>query len=102
MATIHVTKDSFQDEVLNSDIPVLVDFWASWCGPCKMLSPLIEDISNEVDHIKVCKVDVDACPELAMEYKVMSIPFLVLFKNGEIVKKSVGVISKSEILEMIS
>lgn len=101
MASIAVTTNDFEEIVLKSDKTVLVDFWAGWCGPCKMLSPIIEEVSNLRDDILVCKVNVDEEGDLAMKYKVMSIPMLIVFKNGEIFKKSVGVISKSEIIELL-
>lgn len=101
MAAIFVSNENFENEVLKSDVPVLVDFWAPWCGPCMMLGPIIEDIAEENADIKVCKVNVDENPDLAVEYKIMNIPTIVAFKNGEIYKKSVGIISKSEILELV-
>lgn len=98
---ITVNNDNFESEVLKSDIPVLVDFWAPWCGPCQMLGPIVEDIAEENTDIKVCKINIDENPDLAMQFKIMSIPTLMVFKNGEVYKKSVGVISKSEILELV-
>lgn len=101
MAVIHLTKDNFKEEVLEAKVPVLVDFWAAWCGPCQMVGPIIEEIGNEVTDQKICKVDVDENSELAREYRVMSIPTLAVFKNGEMVKREVGAKSKGEILEML-
>ncbi len=101
MAVVEITKDNFQAEVLSSDKPVIVDFWASWCGPCKMLSPVVDQIAQENDNIKVCKVNVDDEQDIAVEYKVMSIPTLVVFKDGAEVNRSVGVKPKEEILAMI-
>jgi len=101
MAAIFVSNENFESEVLKSDIPVLVDFWAPWCGPCQMLGPIIEDIAEENADIKVCKVNVEENPDLAVQYKIMNIPTIVAFKNGEVYKKSVGIISKSEILELV-
>ena len=101
MAVIHLTKDNFKEEVLEAKVPVLVDFWAAWCGPCQMVGPIIEEIGNEVTDQKICKVDVDENPELAREYRVMSIPTLAVFKNGEMVKREVGAKYKGEILEML-
>ncbi len=96
MAVIHLTKDNFKEEVLESNVPVLVDFWATWCGPCQMVGPVIEEIAGEVTDAKICKVDVDANPELARDYRVMSIPTLMVFKNGEAVKREVGAKPKAE------
>lgn len=101
MATISVNLDNFEEEVLKADKTVLVDFWAEWCGPCKMLSPIVDDISEERTDIKVCKVNIDDCPDLAIKYKVMSIPTLVVFKNGELYDKMIGAQPKSEILEIL-
>ena len=102
MAALHITKENFESEVLKADIPVLVDFWAAWCGPCKMLMPIIEELAGEVTGVKICKVNVDEEPELAAKYKVMTIPTLVVIKDGEVMKKSSGVISKNAILDMIN
>jgi thioredoxin 1 len=100
MAVVHVTAESFEAEVLNSDKPVLVDFWADWCGPCKMLGPVVEQFADEHEEYKVCKVDVDANPELALKYKVVSIPMLLVFEKGEIKNKSIGAVPKSAILDL--
>ena len=102
MSVIEVKKDNFKDEVMFSDKPVLIDFWASWCGPCKMLSPVVDEIAEENDGFKVCKINVDENPELASEYKVASIPTLIVFKNGKLINTSVGVRSKEDILKMVS
>jgi thioredoxin 1 len=96
-----ITKDNFEQEVLKSDKKVLVDFWASWCGPCRMLSPVIDEIAKETDKVKIGKVNVDEESELATQFAVMSIPTLILFENGKPVKQMVGAQPKSAILSMI-
>ena len=98
MAVVTLTLENFEAEVIKSDIPVLVDFWASWCGPCRMLSPVVDQIAEEKTDIKVGKVNVDEQEELAMRYGIMSIPTLIVFKNGEVTKKTMGVQPKAAIL----
>ena len=101
MAVLHITNDNFEKEVLSAETPVLVDFWASWCGPCQMLGPVIDEVAEEVRDIKVCKINVDEQPELAARYGVMTIPTLIVFQNGEVVKKSSGFIPKNEVLDLL-
>ncbi|MDL2250838.1 thioredoxin [Lachnospiraceae bacterium OttesenSCG-928-J05] len=101
MAVLHLTKDNFEAEVLKSDKPVLVDFWATWCGPCQMVGPILDELGEEVTDAKICKVNVDEQPELAKEYRVMSIPTMIVFKNGEVAKREVGAKSKDAILDML-
>ena len=101
MAIVKLTAENFEKEVLQSEKPVLVDFYADWCGPCQMLGPVIEEVAVEVDDVKICKVDVDQCMDLARQYKVVSIPMLVVFENGEVTGKQLGLISKEEVLHLI-
>ena len=98
---VKITNENFEDEILKSDKTVLIDFYADWCAPCKMLSPIIEQIAEENNDIKVAKINVDELQELAIKYEVMSIPTLVVIKNGQEVNRSVGFISKSQILELL-
>ncbi len=102
MSTITVTKDNFEKEVLESSLPVLLDFWASWCGPCRMVSPILDEIASEMPGVKVGKINVDEQQELAAAFNVMSIPMLVFIKDGQIVEKSMGAKPKSQILSMIA
>lgn len=102
MSVLTITKNNFEQEVMNSDTPVLLDFWASWCGPCRMVGPTVDQVAEEtVNTAKVGKVNVDEEPELAQKFKVMTIPTLVVMKNGKIIQSSVGVKSKQAILDMI-
>ena len=101
MAELNITSANFKSEVLESDKPVIVDFWATWCGPCRMLGPVVAEIAEEHPEIKVCKVNVDDEPDLAQEYGVMSIPFIVSFKNGQVYKSSIGVQPKEALLSLI-
>ena len=98
---MQITKDNFEEEVLNSAQPVLIDFWAEWCAPCRMLAPVIDEISEENNGIKVGKINVDEEMALALEYSVSSIPMLLLFKDGKPVGKTIGLQSKEEIMQMI-
>ena len=101
MSAIALTKDNFEKEVLQSDKPVLVDFWAPWCGPCRMVSPIVDEIAGEIDHAKVGKVNVDEQSELAAQYGVMSIPTLIVFKNGKIAQQAVGARDKTGLLDLL-
>lgn len=101
MSVIKVDKNNFQSEVMNSDKPVLVDFWAPWCGPCRMVGPVVEEIAGERSDIKVCKVNVDEQPELAGQFGITSIPTLMVLKNGEIVNQAMGARPKSQILALL-
>ena len=101
MAVITITKENFENEVLKSDKPVLLDFWATWCGPCRMVSPIVDEIANERDDIKVGKINVDEQGELSMQFRIVSIPTLIVMKNGEVANKTVGAMPKEEILNLL-
>ena len=103
MAIVELTSENYETEVLQADKPVLIDFWADWCGPCKMLSPVVDEVAEEREDIKVAKLNVDdvSMQDIVRGFRVMSIPTLVVMKNGEETNRSVGVISKSEILELL-
>jgi len=100
---IKVTSENFEEEVLNSDIPVMVDFWAEWCGPCKMLGPLVKEAAEKFQgKVKVCKVNIDDNMDLAQQYKIVSIPTLCFFKDGNVTDKSIGFIDKDRLFELIN
>ena len=101
MAVLHITKDNFEEQVLQSDKPVLLDFWASWCGPCRTVSPIIDEIAEEKSDIKVGKINVDEQPELAGAFQVMSIPTLVVMKNGKVANRTMGAQPKAQILSLL-
>lgn len=101
MSAIKINKNNFNEEVLRSDRPVLLDFWAGWCGPCRMVGPILDEIAGEREDIKVCKVNIDEEPELANEYQIMSIPSLMVVRGGKIVSRSVGAKPKAQILDML-
>ena len=101
MAVVTITKDNFESEVLQSAQPVLLDFWASWCGPCRMLSPIVDEVAEERTDVKVGKVNVDEQPELAAEFGVMSIPTLLVFENGKLTRQAVGARPKAGVLELL-
>lgn len=98
---LEVASNNFEEEVLKSEKPVLVDFYADWCGPCKMLSPIVEEVAEEIDSVKVCRMNIDENEDLAVEYGIMSIPTLVVIKNGQETNRTVGVVGKDDILEMV-
>ena len=102
MSVIHATNENFNEVVLNSDIPVLVDFFATWCGPCRMVAPILEEIAAEHPEYKIVKIDVDEEPDLASRFGVMSIPTLLVFKNGELVSQNVGALPKARLLSLLS
>ncbi len=102
MAITTITDDNFQDEVLNSDLPVLIDFWAIWCGPCKMIAPIVEELSTEYDgKAKIGKLDVDSNQETSIKYGVRSIPTLLIFKGGELVETIIGAVPKAKVVEKL-
>lgn len=99
--TVNVTAENFNEEVLNYNGKVLVDFWAEWCGPCMMLGPIIEEVSEEVDDVKFCKVNCDVARDVALQFGIMTIPNLIVFENGEQVNQSIGYIEKEDVLNLI-
>lgn len=99
--TVNVTAENFDEEVLNYKGKVLVDFWAEWCGPCMMLGPIIEEVSEEVDDVKFCKVNCDEARDVALQFGIMTIPNLIIFENGEQVNQSIGYIEKEDVLKLI-
>ncbi|MGE4483922.1 MAG: thioredoxin [Oscillospiraceae bacterium] len=101
MSVLTITKDNFENEVVKSQVPVLLDFWAVWCGPCRMMSPIVDEIAEEVTSVKVGKINVDEQPELAESFRIMSIPTLVVMKDGKPASSLVGVRPKEEILEIL-
>ncbi|MGI6725555.1 MAG: thioredoxin [Christensenellales bacterium] len=101
MSVVTITSANFEKEVLKSDKPVLIDFWAPWCGPCRMVSPVVEEIAAEHPEIKVGKINVDEQQELARKYRIMSIPSLYVFKNGEVANKVIGAVPKADIVRML-
>ena len=101
MAVLQIKSEQFEEEVLKSDKPVLVDFWATWCGPCKMLSPVIDKVSEEVEDVKFVSVDVDESEELAIKYGISSIPCLIIFKDGAEKGRNLGVVPKSKVIDFI-
>lgn len=98
---LKITKENFDKEVLNAEGKVLVDFWAEWCGPCMLLSPLIDEIAEEVDDVKFCKVNCDDSRDLALEFGINAIPTILVFENGEMINQSIGLVEKEDILNMI-
>ena len=101
MSVLHVNRESFEKIIAQNGKTVLVDFWATWCGPCRMIAPVLEEVAKERPDITVCKVDVDEERELALEYNVSSIPTLLVFRDGKIVNQSIGVISKEEMMSLL-
>lgn len=101
MSVLTITNENFEQEVLKSDKPVIVDFWAAWCGPCKMLSPVVDQLAEELEGVKVGKINIDEQMELAEKYNVSSIPCVVAFKNGEEVKRSVGLVPKQKLVDLL-
>ena len=101
MSILKISKENFEAEVLHSDKPVLLDFFATWCGPCRMVGPILEEIAEENENIKICKIDVDQEPELAMRFKVTSIPLLVVMQDGKVVNQALGAKPKDQILKLL-
>ena len=101
MSVLTITNENFEQEILKSDKPVIVDFWAAWCGPCKMLSPVVDQLGEELEGVKVAKINIDEQMELAEKYNVSSIPCVVAFKNGEEVSRSVGLVPKQKLVDLL-
>lgn len=101
MSVLTITNENFEQEVLKSDKPVIVDFWAAWCGPCKMLSPVVDQLAEELEGVKIGKINIDEQMELAEKYNVSSIPCVVAFKNGEEVNRSVGLVPKQKLVDLL-
>ncbi len=101
MSVIKITKSNFESEVLKSDKKVLLDFYADWCGPCRMVGPVVEEIANEYSEYKICKINVDEQPELAASFQVMSIPSLFVMENGKVINQALGAKTKTQLLEML-
>ncbi len=101
MEILNITKDTFQAEVMDSDKTVLLDFWATWCGPCRMIAPVLEEVAQEREDVKVCKIDVDKEPELAQQFQIMSIPTLIVMEHGRIVNKALGAMPKNSVLALL-
>ena len=102
MAAVVINSGNFEEEVLKSSQPVLVDFWATWCGPCQKQGPIVEEIADSQSDIKVCKLDVDEVPDIAERYSIMSIPTVIAFKDGEVVNKNIGLASKEQLLALFN
>lgn len=102
MSVVNLTRNNFKTEVMQSDKTVLIDFWAEWCGPCRMMSPIIDEVADTISDVKVCKVNVDEAADLASMFGIESIPTLIVIKNGQTVNKSIGLISKDKVLELIN
>ena len=101
-SVVHVTESNFEEEVVKSDVPVLVDFWAEWCGPCKMIAPILDEIAKEYgERLKICKIDVDSNPEIAPKFGIRGIPTLIMFKNGNAESTKVGAVSKNQLIEFV-
>ena len=101
-SVVHVTESNFEEEVVKSDVPVLVDFWAEWCGPCKMIAPILDEIAKEYgEKLKVCKIDVDSNPDIAPKFGIRGIPTLIMFKDGNAESTKVGAVSKSQLIEFV-
>lgn len=102
MSIVNLTRNNFKTEVMQSDKTVLIDFWAEWCGPCRMMSPVIDEVAETLSDVKVCKVNVDEASDLASVFGIESIPTLVVIKNGQTVNKSIGLISKEQVLQLLN
>ena len=101
MEVLHITKDTFQAEVLESEKTVLLDFWATWCSPCRMIAPVLDEVAQEREDVKVCKIDVDQEPELAKQFQIMSIPTLIVMEKGKIINQALGAMPKNSVLALL-
>lgn len=101
MSVQHITEQNFEQEVIHSNVPVLLDFWATWCAPCRMIAPILEEVADEQPDVKVCKVNIDEAPELAQRYRIVSIPTLLVIRDGQVEGKLVGYRPKDDILELL-
>ncbi|MDO5559454.1 MAG: thioredoxin [Oscillospiraceae bacterium] len=102
MPALHISSDNFQTEVMESDKPVMIDFYADWCGPCKMFAPVVDEAADEINNAKICKINIDECPELARQFNVTHVPTVVIVNNSSVVSTQTGAISKKQIMQLLN